>query len=140
MNEKKAGTSKPPQHAAKGAKGAKVPAPAPAKPIHRRDATGHLDPEYAARLRAESLEGRDNDDNRAFLPEGHSKDDLAEELGEEAVEAMTSGESQREDDLDQVTDEERGGPFVESTAGVEYAEGTDPSNPSTATREPFPKT
>jgi hypothetical protein len=143
MSDKKTGTSKPPQHTAKAAKDAKTPSHAPPpKPIQRRDATGHLDPRYAAHLRAESGQGRDSDDNHAFLPEGHSKskDDFAEELGEEAVAAMTSGEYQGEEELDQVVEEERGGPFVESTAGVEYAEGTDPSNPSTATREPFPKT
>jgi len=111
-----------------------------AKPIRRRDATGHLDPNYAAHLRAESGHSRDASDNVAFLSAERSKDDLAEELGEEAVEAMTTGEYQGEDVLDQVVEEERGGPFVVSTAGVEYAEGTDPSNPSTATREPFPKT
>jgi len=76
----------------------------------------------------------------AFLDGLHSRDDLAEELGEETVEAMTSGEYQMEDVLDQVVEEERGGPFVESTAGIEFAEGTDPSNPPDATREPFPKT
>jgi hypothetical protein len=139
MNEKKPSPTKSAPHPA-STKGAEAHKPNATKPIRRRDATGHLDPRYAAHLRAESGHSRDASDNVAFLAGDRSNDDFAEELGEEAVEAMTTGEYQGEDALDQVVEEERGGPFVESTAGVEYAEGTDPSNPSTATREPFPKT
>ena len=36
--------------------------------------------------------------------------------------------------------EEIGGPFVETTAGQEFADEPDASNPPGATREPFPKT
>jgi hypothetical protein len=113
------------------------PSPAPARP--RRDATGHLDPKYARELRARSREGEEDRGARAFLRGSRSSDDLAEELGEEAVATMTSGEDQSER-LELEVDEERGGPFVPSRARVELARGTDRSNPRGATREPFPKT
>jgi hypothetical protein len=87
------------------------------------------------------LETRDTDvDQQAFVTESRSTDDLAEELGEEAVAEMTSGEDQRERLLDEQVDDERGGPFVETGGSQEYAGGTDASNPATATREPFPTT
>jgi hypothetical protein len=139
MSEKKPSPTKSAPRPA-GAKSADASKHNATKPIRRRDATGHLDPHYAAHLRAEGGHSRDTADNVAFLAGERSDDELAEELGEEAVAEMTTGEYQGEDVLDRVVEEERGGPFVESTAGVEYAEGTDPSNPSTATREPFPKT
>jgi hypothetical protein len=118
----------------------KKPEGGKATPLRRRDASGHLDPQYAADLLAESGRHRDGADDVAFLDGLRSQDDLAEGLGEETVEAMTTGEYQGEDVLDQIVEEERGGPFVESTAGIEFAEGIDPSNPPDATREPFPKT
>jgi hypothetical protein len=151
MTPKKTGKAKPPRPSAAASKAApqkghdknKAAAapPGTAAPVRRRDATGHLDPRYAAHLRAESgqLQGAAADDV-AFIRGSKTKDDLAEELGEGAVATMTSGEYEGEDALDQVVEEEAGGPFVESTAGQEFAEGTDPSNPDTATREPFPKT
>ena len=105
----------------------------------RRDATGHLTPKYARELRARSRENRDESTDRAFLRTSRSNDDLAEELGEEAVAAMTSGEDQSER-LEAEVEEERGGPFVLTRGRDEYARGTDKSNPQSATREPFPKT
>jgi hypothetical protein len=65
---------------------------------------------------------------------------MAEQLGEEAVSAMTSGESTAEDDWDEHAEEEDGGPFVETSGEEEFATGTDESNTPEATREPFPKT
>jgi len=112
-----------------------------AKPIQRRDGAGHLDPKYAADLRARIQPHED--ETTAFLGEGRSSssDDLAEELAEEAVETMTSGEYEAEDALNQSVPEDRGGPFVPSTAGAEFAsEDEDESNPQGATREPFPTT
>jgi len=108
-------------------------------PIARRDGTGHLDPHYAATLREQSSE-RPKDDNRAFFKGSHSKDDLAEELGEEVVDKMTSGEDEGEDVLDQRVPEEDGGPFVETSASTEFGYETDASNPKGAKREPFPTT
>jgi len=108
------------------------------KPAPRRDGSGRLDPKYARDLRALSRENKGDDDDRAFFKTPRSGDDLAQELGEEAVETMTSGEAQGER-LDEVVEEERGGPFVK-TGGEEFAGGTDRSNPRDATREPFPRT
>jgi hypothetical protein len=108
------------------------------KPAPRRDGSGRLNPKYARDLRALSRENKGDDDDRAFFKTPRSGDDLAQELGEEAVETMTSGEAQGER-LDEVVEEERGGPFVK-TGGEEFAGGTDRSNPRDATREPFPRT
>jgi hypothetical protein len=110
-------------------------------PIHRRDNSGHLDPKYAADLDARRKAGAPKDDDKAFLGgKSKSKDDLAEELGENFVKTAVSGEDGIDDDLDGVVDEEAGGPFVETSGGTEFAGGTDASNPKGAKREPFPKT
>ena len=109
-------------------------------PIHRRDNSGHLDPKYAADLDARRKEGTPKDNDAAFLGGvAKSKDSLAEELGENFVKTATSGEDGIDEDLDQVTEEESGGPFVETSGGTEFADGTDASNPKGAKREPFPK-
>jgi hypothetical protein len=125
-------------------KPASKPKPKPAvqarkvTPLHRRDATGHLDPQYESDLRA--LMKPQEDDTTAFLGASRSSDDLAEELGEEVVSSATSGEYEAEESLNQNVPEDRGGPFVPSTAGVEFAGDTDESNPEGAKREPFPTT
>ena len=125
---KKAGTSRP-------AAAKKV------APMHRRDGGGHLDPAYAAMLREKSLEGRVRDPDEAFIGRsGRSNDNLAEALGETWVETATSGEDDQEEAFNQNVPEDEGGPFVTTTAGQEFAEGTDASNPKRSKREPFPKT
>jgi hypothetical protein len=106
--------------------------------FRRRDGAGHLDPKYAHDLLAQS--GHRQDDNRIFVDRPRAADDLAEELGEEFVETATTGEDEGEEVLNQVVPEENGGPFVETTAGTEFAHGYDASNPRGAKREPFPKT
>lgn len=111
-----------------------------AAPVHGFDGAGHLDPARKQRLLELARAGKDTDDNEAFLKKARSRDDLAEELGESAVVSMTSGEESLRDDLDAEVAEERGGPFVKTTAGTEFAEGTDESNIPEATREPFPTT
>jgi hypothetical protein len=105
----------------------------------RRDGSGRLDPKYARDLRALSRENNVEGDDRAFFKTPRSGDDLAEELGEEAVGKMTSGEDQGKRLIDEEVEEELGGPFVK-TGGEEFARGTDGSNPLDATREPFPRT
>jgi hypothetical protein len=106
-------------------------------PAFRREHGGHLDPKYARDLLAQSggrpREGRD------FL-EGRRRDDLAEGLGEEFVEEVTSGENEGADLQDRELSEERGGPFVVTTGATEFADGTDASNPKGSKREPFPRT
>jgi hypothetical protein len=109
-----------------------------AQPVQRRDRAGHIDPSYAADLRAKA--GAVSDDQRAFFQRPRSSDDLAEGLGEEAVNEMTSGENEGEDRLDQAVTEEDGGPFVETSAAEEFSNDIDLSNPEDATREPFPIT
>ncbi len=108
--------------------------------LRREDHVGHLDPAYAAALVAKGEETHVHDDNRAFI-DGHPEaDDFAEELGESTVSAMNSGEQDLAEDLDALVEEEQGGPFVVSSARVEFGEGSDASNPDDATREPFPTT
>jgi hypothetical protein len=107
-------------------------------PVRRRDGSGHIEPGYAKELLERSGERASGD--KAFIDGSHTDDDLAEELGEEAVETMTSGEDEGEDVADQNVPEERGGPFVVTTAGTEFADGVDASNPPNAKREPFPTT
>jgi len=114
--------------------------PADRKPFRRRDATGHLDPTYAADLLARSGEPNGAANDRAFFRGAHSNDDLAEQLGEDFVAAATSGRDVGQERLDQEVPEEEGGPFVETTGKVEFARGTDASNPRSAEREPFPTT
>ena len=110
------------------------------KPLVRRDATGHLDPSYARDLRRNSLANVEPDDDRGFLI-GTKKDDaLAQELGREFVETVTSGEDEGVELRDELVSEEVGGPFVITTRGQEVAEEPDESNPVGSTREPFPKT
>jgi membrane protein involved in colicin uptake len=133
---KKAATKKAATKKAATKKAATKKAAAPA----RRDATGHLDPSYARDLRARSRASRDDpNDTRAFIRGTRSNDDLAEELGEEAVATMTSGEDQSER-LEAEVEEETGGPFIKTPARREFARGTDKSNPRSASREPFPRT
>jgi hypothetical protein len=120
-------------------------APAAAKvkvsPVRRRDGAGHLDAAYAAMLREKSLEGRTRDSDEAFIGRsGHSSDNLAEAMGETLVLTATSGEDENEDVFNQDVPEDAGGPFVTTTAGQEFAEGTDASNPKRSKREAFPKT
>ncbi|HEY2513945.1 MAG TPA: hypothetical protein VGI39_23925 [Polyangiaceae bacterium] len=130
-----------PRAAAKKAPRAKA---LPAKAEHlkpRRDGAGHLDPAYAATLRELSEEGQVHDDNRAFVGERSAgKDDLAEEMGESFVATATSGEEEAEEAFNQEVPEEGGGPFVATTGGQEFAEGTDESNPEGTKPEPFPTT
>jgi hypothetical protein len=110
------------------------------KPLVRRDATGHLDPSYARDLRRNSLENVEHDDDRGFLIGTRKDDPLAQELGREFVETVTSGEDEGVELRDEVVTEEVGGPFVTTTRGQEIAEEPDESNPPGSTREPFPKT
>lgn len=108
--------------------------------IQRRDHAGHMDPKYASGLRALGGDSDVPERTNAFLTNSRSKDDLAEELGEEFVEEATSGEHEGEEIAGQSVPEELGGPFVVTSADTEFAEGTDASNPKGAKREPFPRT
>jgi len=102
------------------------------------DNSGHLDPRQVERLRA--IGEKSAAEQPAFVSGSRADDDLAEELGEEAVHAMTTGEPNLADDLNQDVEEDDGGPFVITTGKQEFASGTDESNIEEATREPFPRT
>ena len=117
----------------------RAPSPPDVPKFRRRDATGHLDARYAADLRARSQEGATRGRDVAFLSARWSRDALAERCGESAVAAATSG-GDDEDFNDDVVTEEVGGPFVYTTSQLEFAYGTDASNPIGGTREPFPRT
>jgi hypothetical protein len=118
----------------KSAKAKPTTAKAATPSIKRRDGAGHLDPKYAADLRA-LVQGRPKDDEQAF-----GADALSQELGEEFVETVTSGEDEGTEIRDERVTEELGGPFTVTTGGTEFANGVDGSNPKRATREPFPRT
>jgi hypothetical protein len=114
------------------------------KPIKRRDAQGRIDPQYARELLEKARETKNEDDGpeamHAFLKGPKSNEALAEERGEAFVEAITSGEESEGDRHERVTQEENGGPFVETSGNEEFAVGTDESNIASATREPLPRT
>jgi hypothetical protein len=107
--------------------------------LQRRDATGHLDPKYAADLRLRSRENARADEDVAFLGSAKSSDSLALALGEEFVAAATTGEDAGLEAFNEGTPEDEGGPFVVTRGRDEFARGSDPSNPRGATREPFPR-
>ena len=74
------------------------------------------------------LHGR-SDDGNAFMPDpgdgpARIRDDLAENLAEDYLQAATQG-PEVEEDLDRIVPEEFGGPFVETTAAEEFAQGVD---------------
>jgi hypothetical protein len=111
----------------------------PKKPVARRDATGHLNPEYERKLLETSGRSTREVEGRAFI-DGAAREELSEELGEAFVQAVTSGEDAEIERRESVIPEESGGPFVPSTAGQEFAGGTDESNIAEATREALPRT
>src|SRR5262245_21772604 len=84
-----------------------------------------------------------SDDGNAFMPDPEDgpariRDDLAEDLAEDYLQAATQG-MEVEEIHDQVVPEEIGGPFVETTAADEFAHDTDEANPEDASREPLPR-
>ncbi len=83
-----------------------------------------------------------HDDGYAFIADpgdgpAHTDDVLAQELAEEFLWAVTSGEP-ADEALDEEVTEEQGGPFVTTPASREFAYGTDESNPADAERESLP--
>src|SRR6185295_1532273 len=85
-----------------------------------------------------------SDDGDAFIPDpgegpARTRDDLAEILAEDFVEAATRGNEVLEDDLDRTLPDEVGGPFVLTDEDQELADGEDESNPADAEVEPLPR-
>lgn len=67
-------------------------------------------------------------------------DELAATLGAEVIRHATSGQEAGVEARDEVTEEESGGPFVETSADEEFAQGTDESNPEDAEPAVLPRT
>jgi len=68
------------------------------KDFIRRDATGHLSPKYEKDLIELAKETHGDDEvTSPFVTHPKSKDALAERLGEDVVQAATSGEQGDED-------------------------------------------
>jgi hypothetical protein len=126
-----------PGHAA-GALGALAVGAVLPRRVEHRDGAGHLEPAYEAQLRLD-VRARRVVSDRAFVGRASSADSLAEQSGEEFVMAVTSGGATDELALYDGATEERGGPFIVTDPGLEFAYGTDESNPLGATREPFPR-
>jgi hypothetical protein len=82
---------------------------------------------------------RERQEAETLIP-GAAGDDLAEELGEESIEAATSGQQAAEENLNAEVPEETGGPFVETSAATEFAYGPDASNPVDAEPAASPTT
>jgi hypothetical protein len=143
---KKAPAKKAPAKKAPAKKAPAKPAPKQAKKaaakeaVQRQDRAGHLAPKYAKDLRRLSKASAAPMEPRSFVNRGRSMDPLAEELAEEFVETVTSGEDEGTELRDGFTEEEVGGPFVSTPARREFAHGTDASNPKGSKREPFPTT
>lgn len=109
--------------------------------VHRvdhRNGGGHLDPIYETALRLRVRDRARKTGERAFVSAASRAEPGAEESGEQFVTAVTCGGDGGEVPLSDEASEERGGPFVRTYASVEFAYGTDESNPIGATREPFP--
>jgi hypothetical protein len=81
---------------------------------------------------------REREDAETLIP-GAASDDLAEELGEESIEAATSGQQAAEENLNAEVPEETGGPFVETSAATEFAYAPTPRTPD-AEPAAFPTT
>jgi hypothetical protein len=108
--------------------------------VDHRDGSGHLDRVYEAALRIRARAAARPIVGRAFVQGTSSTDASAEQSGEEFVMRATSGEEGGSFGVDEVSSEERGGPFVETSPFTEFAFKPDESNPVDGTREPFPTT
>jgi hypothetical protein len=95
-----------------------------AKPsgIHRRDGTGHLDPEHENRLLLLARNGRNADGDsssiHAFVAGRRTHEELGEELAESYLQSATSGEPSEIERLDRVTVAENGGPYILTATDV----------------------
>lgn len=90
------------------------------KRLVRRDATGHMNPDYERDLLA--LSGRHGvAEPPAFVNAPNTRDEFAEAFGEGAVLAMTTGADGEQQLFDQVVTEEWGGPFIVTPSRIELA-------------------
>ena len=102
----------------------------------------HTSPKAAVRASSR----RSDEKELAFPPDPYDgtgarariADPLAETLAEDYVLSATTAEAVSEGISDEITPEELGGPFTETSAQEEFATEPDASNPIDAEREPFP--
>lgn len=94
-------------------------------PSARYDRPGHLADDHAQRLLGLSKRRRPDDVAFLLANKGNSDDDLAEELAEQAVSAMTTGGDTWMEFMDKTVEEEEGGPFIETRASREFARGSE---------------
>jgi len=135
---KKKGASPKAKRSTGKAKATKAPAKS-ASPAGTKKPAGRLPPRQ--RHAVERDEGRErvgDPDDKAFVGTD-TKVDEAQELGEEFVRSVTSGEEAESEMEEEEAIEEQGGPFVVTSASTEYGFGTDASNPPDAERAPFPQ-
>ncbi|MBS2031820.1 MAG: hypothetical protein JST54_28245 [Deltaproteobacteria bacterium] len=134
---KKAVAKKP---APKKAKPAKKPAPkAASAKAEKAQSDWEARPKH--RVEVDEIRERDGERDAAFVNRADkANDDLAEELGESFVTSATSGEEAGMDMANEETEEEKGGPFVETTADQEFADDVDESNPEDAEPAALPTT
>ena len=81
---------------------------------------------------------REGEPGRVFV-DADTEDEEAQQLGEEFVRSVTSGEEAESEMEEEAQVEEQGGPFVITTAREEFAYDSDESNPPGTEREPFPR-
>src|SRR5690242_21504929 len=82
------------------------------RPVKRRDGAGRIDPQYARELLAKARETRNDDDSaenmHAFLKAARATEPLAQEMGENFLETVTSGEEREAERRDEITPDEVG--------------------------------
>lgn len=109
--------------------------PAPARRARRLPRASLVQAPEGERQLADPVEAAQEDlralpEQALFERDGSGRDDdLAEMLGEEYVRAVTSGEEQGVEMRDAPVPEEEGGPFVETSAAREFANGPDDGEP-----------
>lgn len=105
-------------------KPAVVPGSGFARDKTRFDRPGHIAPEHASRLLLLSSKSAKRDEFE-MLFDAAANDELATELGEFAVTAMGGGGETWLDMVNAPSEEEEGGPFLETRSAREFAAGSD---------------
>src|SRR5579859_5668949 len=94
---------------------------AKARTVDHRNGGGHLDPVYEAALRVRVQDRARTTTERAFVSAASRAEPGAEESGEKFVTTVTCGGDGEEAPRRDETSAERGGPFVTTSASVEFA-------------------
>ena len=96
--------------------------------------------EVAARHDHRGEKGQRADDGEAFVrvSDGTSSDEFATEMARDFLIGAETGREVMAESSDVNTIEDSGGPFIITTAGSEFAEGVDLSNPIDAEPAAFP--